>query len=144
MVSCAQRWVVRGVDSLTSTTKAQFTRTLAVKAQGSLNLYRAVAATLQPDFLCYFSSIQGFSFLSSRDSLSTPRALLPPTPLCVPSVLAPFPVGIINWGHWDETATNRYFGLIPDQGGTQFYSAWPSLRKSTVYKGSAPTFLTPW
>ncbi|WP_052700681.1 beta-ketoacyl synthase N-terminal-like domain-containing protein [Methylocucumis oryzae] len=83
--------------------EAAFWQTLNVKALGSLNVYQALIE-YDLDFLCYFSSGQAYAF-SGAASLPAYAAGITQADSLVQalSVNAPFPVGIINWGFWQDS-----------------------------------------
>jgi acyl transferase domain-containing protein/SAM-dependent methyltransferase/acyl carrier protein len=90
-------------SSLEQTTEEAFRSILQVKSLGSWNFYRSLEK-VRPDFVCYFSSGQTYSFsgaakLSSYASAITFADRLVQSIQAEPSV----PVGIINWGFWRST-----------------------------------------
>ena len=87
-------------NSIRHTSEEQFQDILQVKSRGSLNFYQALAG--QPlDFLCYFSSGQGFAF-SGAAKLSAYACGITFADACAARIAATasFPVGVINWGFW--------------------------------------------
>jgi len=122
-------------NSLDQTTEAEFQEVLDIKTKGSINFYTAFKEE-SLDFMCYFSSIQAFSFLSSTDSAGYASGITF-SDAFVKSIQqnSPFPVGIINWGYWEasiigteiEKRLSNYFGFISDYDGFQFFKKAASL-----------------
>ena len=121
-------------------TEAEFTEVIDVKTRGSVNFY-SVFRDEPLDFMCYFSSIQAFSFLSAKDSAAY-AAGISFSDAFVQSIqsTSKFPVGSINWGFWADTTTGtalekrleQHFGLIADEGGFKFFEAFAGLLRQRV------------
>jgi len=125
---------------LAQLTEAEFTEIADVKTRGSVNFYTAFRD--EPlDFMCYFSSIQAFSFLSAKDSAAY-AAGISFSDAFVQSIQSrsKFPVGSINWGFWADTTTGtdlekrleQHFGLIADEDGFKFFEAFAGLLRQRV------------
>ena len=125
-------------NSVDQTTETEFEEILDIKTRGSVNFYRAFQEE-SLDFMCYFSSVQSFSFLSAKDS-SGYAAGITYSDAFVNSMAqnAPFPVGVINWGYWEASTIGTvlekrlagHYGLISDDHGCQFFKNFiSSLRK---------------
>ena len=98
--------VFNAENSISKTTEVEFWKILQVKTLGSFNFYQALQhETL--DFLVYFSSSQAFSF-SGAANLSAYAAGITFSDTLVRSLhsTAAFPIGIINWGFWQESIKN--------------------------------------
>jgi len=121
-------------------TEAEFTEVIDVKTRGSVNFYSAFRDEAL-DFMCYFSSIQAFSFLSAKDSAAY-AAGISFSDAFVQSIqsTSKFPVGSINWGFWADTTTGtalekrleQHFGLIADEDGFKFFEAFAGLLRQRV------------
>ncbi|MDD5271641.1 MAG: beta-ketoacyl synthase N-terminal-like domain-containing protein, partial [Methylovulum sp.] len=121
--------VFRHERALADTVDAEFGDMLAVKTVGSVNFYQALQGEAL-DFMCYFSSIQAFSFLSAKDSAAYAAGIVfADTFVQSLQATARFPVGSINWGYWADTTVgtdlasrlSKHFGLIGDAEGCQFF-----------------------
>lgn len=122
-------------ESLLELPMMDFQQRLAVKIQGSRNLYK-VLKRLSLDFLTYFSSIQAFSFLSARESLSYAAGIVG-ADAWVRGIRqeAPFPIGLIHWGYWQRSVEGSplaekvaaHFGLISDTVGLELLERALSL-----------------
>ncbi|AJQ95676.1 SDR family NAD(P)-dependent oxidoreductase [Gynuella sunshinyii] len=116
-------------NSISNTSEQAFAEILELKRQGSRVFYEALKN--QPlDFLCYFSSVQAFSFLSARESVGYAAGVTSADALVTSFRQdSPFPIGVINWGYWEasvkgtpfEQALADKFGLISDAGGAAFF-----------------------
>ncbi|MCL9781788.1 SDR family NAD(P)-dependent oxidoreductase [Vibrio sp. S4M6] len=116
-------------NSITSTTEQDFVDIIDVKISGSHNFYLALQDE-SLDFLCYFSSVQAFSFLSAKDSVGYAAGITAADSIAIEQGRqSRFPIGIINWGYWLQTvkgtpfeaALAARFGLIEDTVGVQFF-----------------------
>jgi NAD(P)-dependent dehydrogenase (short-subunit alcohol dehydrogenase family) len=132
-------------NSISGTTEQEFADILDVKITGSRHFYAALEN--EPlDFLCYFSSVQSFSFLSAKDSVGYATGItFADAAARSQRHRSRFPVGIINWGYWEATVKgtpleaplSARFGLIQDQVGTQFFDRFVSQ----LQKGGASQLL---
>ncbi|SMF69245.1 amino acid adenylation domain-containing protein [Tistlia consotensis] len=79
----------------------------AVKTRGLLNLHRALEAEgpdQRPDFLCVFSSVQAFAFLTARETAAYAAAVAGSDSLVrALSGRSPLPLGLIHWGYLRTT-----------------------------------------
>ncbi len=121
--------VFRHENSVNQTTETEFTEILDIKTRGVRNFYKALQDE-SLDFLCYFSSVQSFSFLSAKDSSGYAAGItFADTYANSIAQHASFPVGVINWGFWEastsgtdlEIRLSGHFGLIPDAHGFRFF-----------------------
>ncbi|PCE21487.1 hypothetical protein BWP39_31345, partial [Paraburkholderia acidicola] len=81
----------------------ELAKAVAVKALGARHFYQALRD--EPlDFLCYYSSVQSFAFLSARASAAYAVGVAA-ADRYVQSIRAqaPFRVGIIHWGYWQDS-----------------------------------------
>ncbi|MEX3525939.1 MAG: amino acid adenylation domain-containing protein [Burkholderia sp.] len=76
---------------------------VAVKALGARHFHQALLSE-SLDFLCYYSSVQSFAFLSARDSAAYAVGVAA-ADRYVQSIRArsPFRVGLIHWGYWQAS-----------------------------------------
>ncbi|MEX3605215.1 MAG: amino acid adenylation domain-containing protein [Burkholderia sp.] len=76
---------------------------VAVKALGARHFHQALLGE-SLDFLCYYSSVQSFAFLSARDSAAYAVGVAA-ADRYVQSIRAqsPFRVGLIHWGYWKNS-----------------------------------------
>lgn len=121
-------------NSIGGTTEREFTDILDVKITGSRQFHAALRD--EPlDFLCYFSSVQSFSFLSAKDSAGYATGItFADAAARSQRHQSRFPVGIINWGYWEATVKgtpleaplSARFGLIQDEVGTRFFDRFIS------------------
>ncbi len=95
-------------NSISQTTEEQFHKIFEVKAQGSINFFKALEKE-SLDFLCYFSSGQAYSF-SGAGNLSAYAAGITFTDTYVRYLQgnADFPVGCINWGFWKSSVSGGF------------------------------------
>lgn len=125
-------------NSIAGTTEREFTEILDVKISGSRQFHAALQD--EPlDFLCYFSSVQSFSFLSAKDSAGYATGItFADAEARSQRQQSRFPVGIVNWGYWEATVKgtpleaplSARFGLIRDEVGVRFFDRFISqLRK---------------
>ncbi|WP_158014448.1 SDR family NAD(P)-dependent oxidoreductase [Ralstonia solanacearum] len=113
-------------NSIQQTTEAQFLQILEIKSRGGIHFYQALAG--QPlDFLCYFSSGQGFAF-SGAAKLSAYACGITFADAFAEAVCpsAAFPVGVINWGFWRASlqaqAVSRHMDALDDDEGFACFS----------------------
>ena len=113
-------------NSIQHTSEAQFQQILDIKSRGSLNFYQALAE--QPlDFLCYFSSGQGFAF-SGAAKLSAYACGITFADAFAEAIgpAARFPVGVINWGFWRASlqaqAVSEHLDALDDEQGFACFS----------------------
>ena len=91
--------------SIFSIEEAEFLRIMKVKTVGGYNCYK-LFMNEELDFMCYFSSIQSFSFVEAR--YSSPYACgitASDTLVRYLNSISRFPVGIINWGYYEESSS---------------------------------------
>ena len=128
-------------------TEAEFRQTLDVKTKGSINFFKAFE-NQDLDFMCFFSSIQAFPFLSAKDSAAYAAGITFSDGFVrslesghhFPVSGHRFPVGIINWGFWADTTLGTglekrlapYFGLIPDHDGFRFFERFTRALQDKV------------
>ncbi|MEH2062923.1 MAG: SDR family NAD(P)-dependent oxidoreductase [Nostoc sp.] len=128
-------------NSIAQTSEAEFNQVLDTKKKGAAYFYTAFQNEAL-DFMCYFSSVQAFSFLSSRDSAGY-AAGITSADTFVHSIdkSAAFPVGIINWGYWQASLAGTeaekrlagHYDLISDREGCQFFDEFiPMLTAGLV------------
>lgn len=108
-------------NSIQHSTEAQFQRILEIKSRGSVHFYQALAD--QPlDFLCYFSSGQGFAF-SGAAKLSAYACGITFADAFAEAMApaAAFAVGVINWGFWRASlqaqAVSPHLDALSDDEG---------------------------
>ncbi|MDB0570035.1 SDR family NAD(P)-dependent oxidoreductase [Ralstonia solanacearum] len=113
-------------NSIQQTSEAQFRQILDVKSRGGIHFYQALAG--QPlDFLCYFSSGQGFAF-SGAAKLSAYACGITFADAFAEAVrpAAAFPVGVINWGFWRASlraqAVSHHMDALDDDEGFACFS----------------------
>jgi len=126
--------------SMDQITETEFQNILDVKTSGSICFYKAFHQ-VPLDFMCYFSSVQSFSFISSKDS-SGYAAGITFSDAFVKSVgkNCHFPIGIINWGYWEASVVGTmlerrlagHFGLIPDMDGFEFFEKFTYLLQKGI------------
>ncbi|WP_300239527.1 SDR family NAD(P)-dependent oxidoreductase [Pseudomonas sp.] len=133
-------------NSIQHSSEAQFQHILEIKSRGSLNFYQALAGQAL-DFLCYFSSGQGFAF-SGAAKLSAYACGITFADAFAEAIgpSARFPVGVINWGFWRaslqaQAVSEHLDALDDDQGFTCFsrfvaHLAGSSLRRLLCIKAS--------
>ncbi|MEX3547624.1 MAG: amino acid adenylation domain-containing protein [Burkholderia sp.] len=74
-----------------------------VKALGARHFYQALLGE-SLDFLCYYSSVQSFAFLSARDSVAYAVGVAAADRYVqLIRARSPFRVGLIYWGYWQES-----------------------------------------
>ncbi|MVA81559.1 SDR family NAD(P)-dependent oxidoreductase [Agrobacterium vitis] len=121
-------------NSIAATSAQAFRDILAVKINGALNFQQALQRE-DLDFLCHFSSVQAFSFLSAKDSVGYASGITFADAIAQAGrAQSRFPIGTINWGYWAATIRNTpleaalatRFGLIEDQPGMQFFDQFVS------------------
>jgi acyl transferase domain-containing protein/thioesterase domain-containing protein/acyl carrier protein/N-acetylglutamate synthase-like GNAT family acetyltransferase len=127
-------------NSVEQTTENEFQQVLDIKIQGSHNFYRALKED-SLDFMCFFSSIQSFSFLSSRDSVGYATGTTC-SDVYVKSIQqnSHFPIGIINWGYWEESvrgtplekSLTRHFDFISGAEGFQFFEQFSYVLQKNI------------
>ncbi|MEX3556994.1 MAG: amino acid adenylation domain-containing protein [Burkholderia sp.] len=76
---------------------------VAVKALGARHFHQALLGE-SLDFLCYYSSVQSFAFLSARNSAAYAVGVAA-ADRYVQSIRtqSPFRVGLIHWGYWQNS-----------------------------------------
>lgn len=129
-------------NSIAQTSEADFNEVLDTKKKGAPYFYTAFKNEAL-DFMCYFSSVQAFSFLSSRDSAGY-AAGITSADTFVHSIdqSAAFPVGIINWGYWQASLAGTeaekrlagHYDLISDHQGCQFFDEFVTLLRAGLVK----------
>jgi acyl transferase domain-containing protein/SAM-dependent methyltransferase/pimeloyl-ACP methyl ester carboxylesterase len=129
-------------NSVNQTTETEFAEILDIKTRGVRNFYKALQDE-NLNFLCYFSSVQSFSFLSAKDS-SGYAAGIAFADIYANSIAqhASFPVGVINWGFWEastsgtdlEKRLSGHYGLISDAQGFRFFEKFID----SLQQGNAP------
>ena len=129
-------------NSIAQTSEADFNEVLEPKKKGAYCFYTAFQHEAL-DFMCYFSSVQSFSFLSSRDSAGY-AAGITSADTFVHSIApsAAFPVGIINWGYWQASLAGTeaekrlagHYDLISDEDGCQFFDEFVPLLRAGIIK----------
>ncbi|HBF29366.1 non-ribosomal peptide synthetase [Rhizobium sp.] len=87
----------------------EFRRIFAIKAEGAVNVYRAVA-DLPLDFLCFFSSAEAFAAAATHPAYSAGVSFADGYARSL-AIKARFPVGVINWGGWQALLGDRASGL---------------------------------
>jgi short-subunit dehydrogenase len=122
-------------NSVYDTTEAEFLETFNVKTKGSLNFYTVLQKEAL-DFMCFFSSIQGFHFTSSKNT-SGYAAGITFADSFVKSLAnnSRFPVGMINWGYWKssisgtsmEMRLRNRFELLSDKEGIGCFESFTRL-----------------
>jgi len=127
-------------NSVEQTTEDEFEEILDIKTLGSLNFYRALKED-SLDFMCFFSSIQSFSFLSSRDSVGYATGTTC-SDVYVKSIQqnSRFPIGIINWGHWEDSVKGtpfekslaKHFDFISGSEGFHFFEQFSYLLQKNI------------
>ena len=127
-------------NSVEQTTEDEFHQVLDIKTRGSLNFYRVFQED-SLDFMCFFSSIQSFSFLPSRDSVGY-AAGITYSDAYVKSIQqsSRFPIGIINWGYWEasvkgtplEKSLAKHFEFISDHEGFHFFEKFSHLLQKDI------------
>ncbi|MBW4478215.1 MAG: SDR family NAD(P)-dependent oxidoreductase [Tolypothrix brevis GSE-NOS-MK-07-07A] len=128
-------------NSIAHTSEAEFNEVLDTKKKGAAYFHTAFKNEAL-DFMCYFSSVQAFSFLSSRDSAGY-AAGITSADTFVHSIdhSVAFPVGIINWGYWHASLAGTdaekrlagHYDLISDHEGCQFFDEFiPILRAGLI------------
>ncbi|KAF1018224.1 MAG: amino acid adenylation domain-containing protein [Burkholderia sp.] len=76
---------------------------VAVKALGARHFYQALLGE-SLDFLCYYSSVQSFAFLSARNSAAYAVGVAAADRYVqLIRAQSPFRVGLIHWGYWQDT-----------------------------------------
>ncbi|TFF02915.1 SDR family NAD(P)-dependent oxidoreductase [Pseudomonas sp. BCA14] len=133
-------------NSIQHTTEAQFQQILDIKSRGSLHFYQALVG--QPlDFLCYFSSGQGFAF-SGAAKLSAYACGITFADAFAEAIgpTAGFPVGVINWGFWRASLqaqkVSQHLDALDDDEGFACFSRFVaqlssgSLRRLLCLKAS--------
>ncbi len=130
---------------------ARFGEMIDVKIKGSLNLYHALAD--EPlDFMCWFSSVQAFAFLSASDSAGYATGITAADSLV--DALRPaarFPLGTVNWGYWHRSVAGtplaariqNHFETIADGDGFRFFSRFTGALRAgrlsqALYVGTSP------
>jgi polyketide synthase PksN len=116
-------------NDVATTSERDFREIIDVKIAGSLNFYHTFAR--EPlDFMCWFSSVQAFSFLSSENSAGYATGItFADTLVAALQEEAPFPIGMINWGYWQASVTGtvleqrlkNYFETIAAPDGCRFF-----------------------
>ncbi|SKB12431.1 hypothetical protein PL11201_360002 [Planktothrix sp. PCC 11201] len=129
-------------NSIAQTSEVDFNEVLDTKKKGAPYFYEAFKNEAL-DFMCYFSSVQAFSFLSSRDSAGYASGITSADTF-VHSIdnSAAFPVGIINWGYWQAslagTETEKrligHYNLISDSQGCEFFDEFVYLLRAGLVK----------
>ncbi len=126
-------------NSIQETTETRFQEILNVKVLGSINFYQAFKH-LSLDFLCYFSSGQGFAFSGAA------KVAAYATGITFADVFADalrtqskFPVGVINWGFWQaslkERAISNNMDALTDQEGFACFETFTSaLCQNQLYR----------
>jgi len=119
--------VFRFGQSLADTTESEFEEIFGVKALGSRVFYEAFSKD-PLDFMCFFSSAQGFSF-SGAATLCAYAAGITAADSFVLGLQGQsgFPVGIVNWGFWrafledtelgQSVRGNVHIGALEDHEG---------------------------
>jgi KR domain len=126
-------------NSVSQTTEAAYRAILDVKTRGSLNFYNAFRS-VPLDFMCWFSSIQAFSFLSARDSCAYATGISFADTFVRSIQDAPFPLGIVNWGYWAasvlgsplEERLAQYFAFIEDEWGFRYFEKFTAMLRQGV------------
>ncbi|WP_338862075.1 SDR family NAD(P)-dependent oxidoreductase [Mycetohabitans rhizoxinica] len=128
-------------NSIQQTSEAQFRQILEIKSRGSIHFYQAFAE--QPlDFLCYFSSGQGFAF-SGAAKLSAYACGITFADAFADAIrpAAAFPVGVINWGFWRASlqpqAISQHMDALDDDEGFACFSRFVA----NLAGGSLPRLL---
>nr|BAP05594.1 CalF [uncultured Candidatus Entotheonella sp.] len=126
-------------NSVAQTSEADYRAILDVKTRGSLNFYNAFRS--EPlDFMCWFSSIQTFSFLSARDSCGYATGISFADTFVRSIEDAPFPLGIVNWGYWAasvlgsplEERLKNHFAFIEDECGFRYFEKYTAVLRQGV------------
>lgn len=94
---------------LQNMTAAMLEKVCAPKIQGTINLYRAVND--QPlDFMLLFSSVMAWLAYAGQANYVAANAFVDGFTQAI-APRSPFPVKVINWGHWGETgmASSAYY-----------------------------------
>ena len=128
-------------NSIQQTSETQFRQILEIKSRGSIHFYQAFAE--QPlDFLCYFSSGQGFAF-SGAAKLSAYACGITFADAFADAIrpAAAFPVGVINWGFWRASlkpqAISQHMDALGDDEGFACFSRFVA----NLAGGSLPRLL---
>ncbi|HTH47497.1 MAG TPA: SDR family NAD(P)-dependent oxidoreductase, partial [Candidatus Limnocylindria bacterium] len=114
-------------NSIEIATEAEFRSILEAKTRGSVVFQESLGRECT-DFLCHFSSIQAFSFTSSRESAGY-AAGITFADAVQRSIRCAVPVGAIQWGYWRAFVEGTpfadklkgRFGLIDDEEGFVFF-----------------------
>ncbi|MCP2251336.1 amino acid adenylation domain-containing protein [Prauserella aidingensis] len=114
--------------SLTEVDEAEFRRHYDVKANGVVQIAAAVAA--EPlDFLCLLSSAQAFAFGGAGTHPAYAAGITFADAFArTISAMAPFPVGVLNWGAWESSfgtaaADHPGVGFLSDDEGAACFDA---------------------
>ncbi|MDB6036335.1 MAG: rhiC, partial [Verrucomicrobiales bacterium] len=127
-------------DSISRIREEDFQRQIETKTIGGSSLFRAFREE-SIDFMCFFSSIQSFSFLSSRNSASYAAAITGGD--SVVRALASnsrFPVGLIHWSYWKnsvagtplEKSIHGHFGVLEDGKAFEFFENYTAALRSGI------------
>ncbi|MCP3924334.1 MAG: SDR family NAD(P)-dependent oxidoreductase, partial [Desulfobacterales bacterium] len=129
--------VFNSENSIEETIETEFQSILDIKVNGSLN-FHTVFKEEPLDFMCYFSSIQSFQFTSAIKTCGYAAGITYADSL-VKSLESKshFPIGIINWGYWENSVVDpefgkllqNKFGLISDHEGFNCFETFISLLK---------------
>jgi acyl transferase domain-containing protein/acyl carrier protein/SAM-dependent methyltransferase len=107
-------------EKLDRITENEFLNILNVKTIGSLNFY-TIFQDEPLDFMCYFSSIQAFSFTEAANSAAYGTGItFSDTFIRFIRGRAKFPIGAINWGYWKSSAGSTLLSkveLLEDREG---------------------------
>ena len=114
-------------NSIEAASEAEFRSILETKTRGSVVFQESLGRECT-DFLCHFSSIQAFSFTSSRESAGYAAGITFADAVQRSNQCA-VPVGAIQWGYWRAFVEGTpfadklkgRFGLIDDEEGFAFF-----------------------
>ncbi|MEH6633776.1 MAG: SDR family NAD(P)-dependent oxidoreductase, partial [Halopseudomonas aestusnigri] len=106
-----------------------FAHQMKVKTMGAVNVLD-VFANVPLDFLCAFSSVQAFSFLSAKESAAYATSTVFADSY-LRNAKAGFPVGIVHWGYWQASiaGTELETELAPHFSGLKVGEAWDFLER---------------
>ncbi len=129
-------------NSIAKTSEEDFNEVLDTKKKGAQYFYHAFKDE-NLDFMCYFSSVQSFFFISSRESAGYAAGITSAdTFVHAIDHDSTFPVGIINWGYWEASLAGTeaekhlpgHYDLISDHDGCQFFDGFVPMLRSGLIK----------
>ncbi|MBT4686708.1 MAG: amino acid adenylation domain-containing protein, partial [Rhodospirillaceae bacterium] len=104
-----------------------FARLIGSKALGAANAVEALRH-IPLDFLCAFSSVQAYSFLSAGNSAAYATGTVLADSI-LRTAKALYPIGLIHWGYWQASisGTDLEKRLAPHFAGLEEGEAWDFL-----------------